>query len=335
MQLLKIAETTTLAQLSDMIGDRNVESVLTANNLRRAPNIGKQFKDACEAVIATTGIIDWQRQMTILNTLTGDSDIFETTALLGQPGWKLMSRSGTLPNMLKVPESIILRDSVDVLGNGQGVSTTVYNKAMNSLKNPPHYIEPAIFNEYSSIRQSQILDFKGNKPSDPFQWFNLPWGQISLYCSLSGDSIDFPVYPEELSDKTSANYTQMPDMIYQYEPWQVYQSSGPRSNTYTFKFHRDMWSGDHTDGKANQLIRFCQAACYPDYNGSAVNTALVTLYIGGAAHITGVMNDVSANWSGPIGLDGWYLNCELQLSITEVSETPLSYSVMRNKGLIG
>ena len=75
--------------------------------------------------------------------------------------------------------------------------------------------------------------------------------------------------------------------------------------------------------------------CYPYYNGSAVNTSIVTIYVKGKSLITGVLTEASDDWSGPIGLDGWYLECTLKLSITEVSVQPLSYSTMRNKGLIG
>lgn len=335
MQFLNIKESTTLSQLADIVGDRNVESVLAANNLKRTPNIGKAFKEACDSAISNTGKVNWQRQATLLNTVTGSSDVFESVALLGQSGWKLFSSLGTLPNMLKVPESIKLRDSVDVLGNSEGVSTTVYTKAMNSLRKAPHYIDPSIFNEYSSNRSSEIVSYTSEQSSDPFQWFNIPWGEVTLYSSLGGDSKDFPVYPEEVSDGRVANYSEMPDILYQYEPWPVYESSGPRSNTYTFKFHRDMWSGNHTDGKANELIRFCEANCYPEYNGSAVHTAIVKLYIGGQLHISGIMKDVQVRWSGPIGLDKWYLVCELELTIQEVSEVPLSYSAVRNKGIIG
>lgn len=336
MQFLRIKDTTTLSQLADIVGDRNVDSILAANNLKRTPNIGKAFKESCDKATRDSKTIDWQRQMTLLNTVTGHSDVFEAVSLLSQSGWKLFSTLGTLPGMLKIPESIVLPDSVDILGDKQGIKTTVYTKAMNSLKNMPHYIDPSIFNEYSSKRNSQILTYSGTtSTSDPFQWFQIPWGKVSLYSSLGGDSKDFPVYPEEVSDGRRANYTEMPDMLYQYEPWQVYQNSGPRSNTYTFKFHRDMWSGDHTDGKANELIRFCEANCYPEYNGSTVNTATVTLYIGGKSHISGVLTDISIRWSGPLGLDDWYLVCEIELTITEVSERPLNYSTVRNMGLIG
>ena len=57
------------------------------------------------------------------------------------------------------------------------------------------------------------------------------------------EMLAFPVYPEELDDGVVANYEDMSEMLYQYEPWKVYKSSGPREMTFTFNFHRDMWSG--------------------------------------------------------------------------------------------
>jgi hypothetical protein len=144
----------------------------------------------------------------------------------------------------------------------------------------------------------------------------------------------FPVYPENIDDGVSANYEEMNEMLYQYEPWKVYKSSGPRENTYTFVFHRDMWTGDHRDGSANNLIRGCEANCYPNFDGSLVNVPIVTLYIHGVNHITGVMTNCKVKWDGPIGLDGFYLKCELSFTITEISPQALNYNTVRNKGLI-
>lgn len=334
MQLLKISERTTLAELSSVVGDRNVQSILAANNLKRTPNIGKAFKSVCDNIIADSVDVDTKRKTSLLNSLTDESDIFESAALQSEDGWKITSAIGTLSNMLKIPDSVTLPDSVDVLGNHQPIGNRIYRQVMKSLADTGT-IDPSIFNEYSSVKNSQLASMAGRSSSDPFQWFQIPWGKVSLYSSIEGETKDFPVYPEELSDDYKANYTQMPDMLYQYEPWQVYQSSGPRSNTYTFKFHRDMWTGDHRDGKANELIRFCEANCYPEYQGSAINTATVTLYISGQPHITGVITSVSPRWSGPLGLDGWYLVCELELAITEVSKTALDYKSVKKKGLIG
>lgn len=333
MQLLRIKENTTLAELSDMVGDRNVESLLAANKLSRTPAIGRAFKTACNKIEATVSNVSASRKSVLLNSLITESDIFEAAALQDDSNWKITSELGTLSGMLKVPDSFELPDSTSVMGNHQSVGNIIYKKVIDCL-NRTGTVDPAIFNEYRNVKDAQLASLSNTVSVDPFQWFKLPWGQVSLYSSIDKQSMDFPVYPEELSDGRSANYTQMPDMLYQYEPWQIYQSSGPRAVTYSFTFHRDMWTGDHTDGKANQLIRFCEACCYPEYNGSAVNTPTVTLYIAGKPHITGVMTAVTPRWSGPLGHDGWYLVCQLEITITEVSPTALNYSVMKQKGLI-
>lgn len=333
MQFLTLDKETKLKDFSDEVGSRNADYILAANSIDRSPNIGKQFYESCEAVKKSTESITWQRKSQILNTFTHDSDIFETAALLGENDWKVLSALGTFPGMVKVPDSITLPDSVNILGNGQGVKSEIYNKAMKSLEEH-NYVDPSIFNEYSNIKNSKIAEGASHS-SSTFSGFNLPWGQVTLASSISDDSIDFPVYPEEISDSRKANYTTMPDLLYQYEPWQLYNSSGPRTNTYLFYFHRDMWTGDHRDGKANELIRYCESNCYPEFNGSAVNVPTVTLYIAGSPLIHGVMTQVDTKWDGPIGLDDYYLNCELSITITEVSETALNYNVIKGKSLIG
>lgn len=334
MQLFKMTDNITLSELSNAVGERNVESILAVNNLKRTPNIGKAFKQVCNNIMKTNSNVDTKRKISVLNTLTNEADIFEAAALQGEDSWKITSAIGSLPHMLKIPDSVTLPDSVNVLGNHEPVGNKIYKQVMTSLE-ILGAVDPSIFNEYKGVRNSQMANLSSTSNRDPFQWFKLPWGQVSLYSSIEGITKDFPVYPGELSDEYHANYTQMPDMLYQYEPWQIYQSSGPRSVTYTFKFHRDMWTGDHTDGRANELIRFCEANCYPEYKGSAINTAIVTLYIAGQPHISGVLTSVSPKWSGPLGRDGWYLMCELELSITEVSPVTLNYQSVTKKGIVG
>lgn len=337
MQFLKINKSTTLAELSKAVGERNVDSILAANNLKRAPKIGEQFVKMCKEQQESAKEVSWQSKSTLLNALTGDGDVFETAAMLGSDGWKVFSATGTFSDRLKIPETVLLPDSVDVIGgSGVGVSSVVYKKVMDGLRSPSHSIDPEVFNDYSTAKSSQIKTLGMNaNDSGVYTAFKLPWGKITLYSSLAGESVDFPVYPEELSDSRSARYDTMPDTLYQYEPWQVYQSSGPREGSYTFKFHRDMWTGDHRDGKANELIRFCEANCYPRYSGSAVNTSTVTLYVNGRVLISGVMTDVKTDWSGPIGLDDWYLECKLEISITEVSQNALDFDTVKSMSLIG
>ena len=99
--------------------------------------------------------------------------------------------------------------------------------------------------------------------------------------------------------------------------------------------HRDMWSGDHSDGKANELIRFCEACCYPRFNGAAVNSGTVTLYIKGQPLISGIIEDVTVHWDGPILQDGWYGHFTLEITITEIASRALNYDVVKSMPLIG
>lgn len=335
MQFLKINDKYTLLNLSNTVGDRNTDSVLSLNSLKRSPNIGNQFKQLCKTVTSQSQAVPAQVKQALLNSFAGEGDVYEYASLLDENGWKVLAALGTFPNMLKIPESIVLPDSINILGGTKiGVSAIVYERSMQMLSNTGS-INPSVFNEYSSTNPAISGYTSPGVTRANLQLFNIPWGKITLYSSLADDSVDFPVYPEEYSDERSADYTTMPELLYQYEPWQIYKSSGPTIKNFTFEFHRDMWTGDHRDGKANQLVRFCQACCYPEYSGSAVNSGYVTLYIMGKPVISGVMTKCTPEWSEPLGLDGFYLMCRLTISITEVSKTALNFNKVRTMSLIG
>ncbi len=335
MQFLKIKPTTKLSDLSNRIGSRNVDAVLHANQLTRSPNLGEQFTQKCNNIISNSPEISWQRKVSVLNTMTTDSDVFETAAIMGSTGWKLLSNTGTFPNYLLIPDTIELTPAADTLGNKEYVYDLHYKRVLLALQEYPHSVDPSIFNEYSSIKASQLIDAVATESySNSFSDFNLPWNDVVLYSSLTGDYIQFPCYPEQVSDGVTANYTEMPDLLYQYEPWKLYNNSGPRSNTYSFDIHRDMW-GDHRQGGANKLIRYCMANCYPSYTGSLVNPPTVSLYVHGNCLIHGIMEDVKVDWDGPIGQDGWYLHFKLSLTITEISQEVLNFETVKRKPLIG
>ena len=332
MQFLKIAKDLTLSALSNVVGERNVDAVLNANSMERSVNVGKAFYDR-----ETTGVVDYQKKMNILNQFVGDSDLFEKAALGSEDDWKVLAQYNSFADAMKIPEEVKLPSSEGVLGNGEPVSDSVYRKCMESLKSSLHIIDPSIFAEYNASYSGTSFGVTSDgriMGNEMFQWFKLPWGEICLYSSLSDEMIYFPVYPEEFDDGRSANYEEMGEMLYQYEPWNVYKSSGPREITLTFQFHRDMWTGDHRDGNANALIRSCEANCFPRYEGSLVNAPLVTMYIHGQNLITGIMTDCKKSWSGPIGLDGFYLVCDLSITIKEVSPEALNYDVVKGMRLI-
>lgn len=341
MQFFKITDNMTLSDLSNKVGSVNIDSILNLNSLGRTPDIGSAYKTLLNKILNENKdeTVGYHKKQTILNTFVSDSDVFEKVSLFSDDEWKIMVSVGTIPGYLRIPDSITLPDSVDILGGRDNpVSRDIYIKAIGYLKSNTD-IDPVIFNEYSTIRNAQILSKSGSNStynSNPIQWFKLPWGQITLFSSLSNTSIDFPVYPKGFDDGVSANYDTMPEMLYQYEPWQIYKSSGPRTNTYDFDLHRDMWTGDHRDGKCNELIRFCEANCYPEYRGASVQTSTVSLYIAGKKHITGIMTGVKVSWDddSPIGLDGFYLHLTLSITITEVADAPLNYETVQKKGLI-
>lgn len=341
MQFIHIKSTDKLSDLAKIVGYNNVAAIVSANGLNWTPNIGKKFYELCRSAADNSSSsqsirpVSWEQKRTILNTMTQDDDVFETAALMSDSSWRTYVNLNTFPNMLRIPDSIKLPDSTAVIGSGVNIPDHIYSSVMDQLINIPHTIDPSIFNTYSSAHNVKLPTFNDGPASNAMQWFKLPWGDITLHSSLSDESVDFPVYPEKLEDGVKANYTQMPELLLQYEPWQIYQSSGPRTNTYEFHMHRDMWSGDHRDGKSNEIVRFCEANCYPEYTGSLVNTSTVTLYVKGKTLISGVMTDVNVSWDGPIGQDGWYLNLILTITITEVSKDALSYNRIRNKPLIG
>jgi hypothetical protein len=326
MKFFSIENNENLVSFAKKVGTRNVDNILSANSLNRQHNIGSQL-NSMQSMYFNSPIVPTERKIGILNSMTTDSDIFERAALSSEKDWKVLSNTGSFIGMLQLPDSTRIADSVNLLGNNQHIQKAIYDSTIQSLVYNGR-VDAAIFNEFSTRRSSRVID-QVEGVGNPMQWFKIPWGAVTLYSSLGGDSIEFPCYPEEYDDGVSTNYDYMPEMLYQYEPWMIYKSTAGRTNDYAFKFHRDMWSGDHRDGKAYQLISFCKANCYPEFQGAAVNTAIVILYIANKPHIRGVMNSVKEHWSGPIGQDGEHLVCELTLNITEISERPLNYQTVR------
>lgn len=334
MQFLSVAKDMTMGALRKIVGAQNIDNVLSLNQMPTVHNIGEVLQSAYQDVINTPAPnISSDRKISILNSVSSDADVFEAVALQDENSWKYMSAFNSLPMMLRIPDTLHLPESQKILSSyKRAISKAVYNKAINYLlQGLP--IDPIIFDTYSTIQRAQTAgaatSFSGGMP-----WFNLPWGEITLHSSITDSSLDFPVYPEEYEDGVHATYDTMPDMIYQYEPWYTYKSSGPRSPSLTFKMHRDMWTGDHRDGKCNELIRFCQAQCYPEFKGAAVNTAISTLYIAGKPYIRGIITEEKHTYSGPLGLDKFPLYVEMTLTFTEIASTPLNFDIVRKKGLI-
>lgn len=133
----------TLSSLADRVGERNVDEMLNVNSLNRTVNIGKQFHDRSNQDISD---VDAQTKINILNTLVGNSDIYEKAALGGEKDWNSLAKYGCFSDALKVPESIKLPNATDVLGNDEPISKSVYEKCVYSLSEFGE-IDPSIFAE--------------------------------------------------------------------------------------------------------------------------------------------------------------------------------------------
>ena len=360
MQYLTIKKTDTLQTLSKIVGRQNADLVLNENGLVRSPKVGEQYSAKYVNYLHPTTSepppdVPYTRKMALLNGLSSNEEVFEKACLMDDEEWKFFSAFQSFKDAIKVPESITRPYSSRVIGSNigndivrigsnidssysEGVNPTIYAKVMQSLSSGKHNIDPTIFSEVSTAGPVSLTSSRGSVRDQtrvPQYSYSLPWGKIQLYSSILNEMMDIPAYPEETETERSASYTAMPDIIYQYEPWIMYQSSGPREQSVEFHLHRDLWSGDHRDGRANELIRFCEANTFPKYTGSAVLAPTVKLYISGKLFISGVLTKTNVSWAGPLGLDDWYLEFTLRLTIQEVSETALNINTVRKMELIG
>lgn len=337
MQFISINQDTKYSDLTKIMKPSDIDATLAMNNIPRSPNVGQSLASMVNNIISSTPTVPWKTKADILNTMVDNSDVFETAALATEDTWKVLSKIKTFPNTMSIPETIKLPHSSVVMGNGEKVPPNVYKKVMGDLKSDDtnHEIDTSVFNDFNASSSNIVMNPNPNGGSNTaINWAVIPKGVIQIQSSISGEIRDIPAYPEMINDKAVASYGSMPDMLYTYEPWLFYQNSGPRQNSYSFKLHRDMWSGNHLDGRCNELIRFCQANCYPQFKGSSVITPTVTLYMAGKVHIHGVLNSVNVGWEPPIGQDGWYLMCTLELDITEVSLRELNYDTIQNKDIM-
>lgn len=390
MQFLTISPSDTLQSLTQIAGSQNIDLILAENSLKREPQIGRQWQQKCENLLATQpNNISAARKQLLLNLVTDSQEVFEKCCLLDEDGWKIFSAFQAFEDAIKIPQTVQLPLSIKIIGaarneiteitTGDGLyrlarrsnsssnnvsqaiqyasnqlsSVNSVNKSTKNVSAQADPVSPNIYRQVNrdlattgEIRAENLEAVNTSKASNMDQEtsiktkstrysFNLPWGKIYLFSTLMKKGVEIPAYPEQVDTSRSATYTAMPDIIYQYEPWVMYENSGPREQQISFHLHRDMWSGDHRDGRANDLIRFCEANLYPQVNGSLVNSSTVRLYVDGYLFINGVMTRVEVNWKGPIGLDNWYLEFDLNLSIQEVSTFPLTLDSVQDLGIIG
>lgn len=161
---------------------------------------------------------------------------------------------------------------------------------------------------------------------------------IDCYMSTPNGIIYFPCYPESVSDSNQASYSSEA-ILGRSEPFQYYTGSGPRSVSVKFQMHTDMLDNiDYVYTVADRV----EACCYPRY-GSGVVATRVRLHVANNIDITGIISNVSTDYSGPLldttgrtDIDTMdrprYAVVDLSFSVTEVTGNPPSYTEISVRG---
>lgn len=144
--------------------------------------------------------------------------------------------------------------------------------------------------------------------------------QNKCYMFINGaQAIFFPCYPDSYSDSHSANVSQQTPLG-RSEPFQIYQNSGPRTVNVTFKMHREM---THVT-PISEIVSAVQACCYPIGTSQTI-IPRVTLVIGRNCLITGIIKNVSTDWSDTI-IEQQYMMVSLGFSVEECTGVPRKFS---------
>ena len=135
-------------------------------------------------------------------------------------------------------------------------------------------------------------------------------------CSITvnGTTLYFPCFPESYSDSHTASVSPM-NILGRSEPFQIYQNSGPRTVSVSFRMDREM----NRTCEVGAIIGLVQSACYPI--GIYPIIPRCTLIIGNNCAITGIITDVSTDWGETI-IDNMYMVATLQFSVIECTGKP-------------
>lgn len=152
------------------------------------------------------------------------------------------------------------------------------------------------------------------------------WAQGWCWLSVNGGgTCVFPCFPESYTDTRTANWTSQTPLG-RSEPFQIYQNSGPREVSVSFRMHREM-----TQSTAiGDCVAIVQSATYP--TGGDNIAPRVTLQIGRNCYITGIISNVSTNWGETINTGGQYNVVDLSFSVTECTGTPKTTGMVSGMG---
>lgn len=155
-----------------------------------------------------------------------------------------------------------------------------------------------------------------------------------------------PVYPNDISDSMSANFSSSAPLL-RSAPIYSYSGSGPRSVKFNFTLHRDLMNvvnenvsnipkGSDPIDYVDTMVKQLQAIAVPRYDSSSkmVDPPMVAVRIGDEIFVKGiVVGGISLNYMLPLmEINGQrkYSQIEVGFSVTEVD--PYDATTIMQKG---
>lgn len=170
--------------------------------------------------------------------------------------------------------------------------------------------------------EEPVLDSpEAPKPSG--RGVNNPIPNITFYIKnmLNEKIIYLPVYPEELSESFSTNYSQT-ELNGRSAPYQTYGGNEARTMSLPVTLHQDLC--DETTGDLHMIVRYLKQLVYPKYNGSIVIPPYCFLKFGNMLNCYAIMDSIDFNWSETIIEESKYFSkCEVNFSFQELRKNSL------------
>lgn len=214
----------------------------------------------------------------------------------------------------------ILTPDFDLLSHGSTILVPVIGSGGDSFEDyDSNYLDMYMRNTtYIQNQKKQLVSGLTNTIGS--------WAQGWCWLSVrGGGTCVFPCFPESYSDTRNANWTSQTPLG-RSEPFQIYQNSGPREVSVSFRMHREMTQST----SIGDCVAIVQSATYP--TGGDNIAPRVTLNIGSNCSITGIISNVSTNWQDTINTFGQYNGVELSFSVTECTGTPKTTGMIAGSG---
>lgn len=151
--------------------------------------------------------------------------------------------------------------------------------------------------------------------------------QYKCYIIVDGIPYYFPCFPESYTDTRNVSVSAQ-NIMGRSEPFQIYQNSGPREVSVSFRMHREMCQTTPIE----ELVAAIQSATYPKSSGFE-DTVIpkVTLVIGNNCSITGIIaSSVQTEWGETINRNQQYNVVTISFSVTECTGEPKTSSQILN-----